>query len=406
MDYLSLLLQNDKHKKAIITDTESYSYQELYDAALQLRNSAEKNAQVIFIHEDTILRQLINFLAYSGTETVPVIATAVSKAQDFSATEVPSGACMGVMTSGSTGKSKLLWRSFASWYDFFPEQNKIFGVNDETVIFCQGSLAFTGNLNIYLSVLFAGGTLVVTEKFLPRHWLQLIKEHKVNTLYLIPSKLLLLPKCFSGINKMIKSIISGSQSMGLKEAEKLKKIFPQTEICLYYGASELNYISYIKDSEMTDDKTNIGRPFQGVDVFIDNEEIFVTTAYGVEGISQPFSLKDKGYLDEAGCLHFLGRTDDIYNVNGLKISSQKVEQALMDISQVNEAAVVLHHENDADYLIAFIGSDQQLKKHELVQALKQNLADHELPRQFYCLPSLPKNESSKIDKLKLLELLK
>lgn len=406
MDYLSLLLQAEQDKTAVIADSESYSYKELYEAALQVRKSADKKEKTAFIHEDTIIGQLIKFLAFSGTETVPVIATAVSRQQKFSVHAVPENACMGVMTSGSTGKSKLLWRSFNSWYDFFPEQNRVFGVNSDTVIFCQGSLAFTGNLNIYLSVLYAGGTLVVTEKFLPKHWLKMMEDNHVNTVYLIPSKLLLLPKCFRGINNEIKSIISGSQSMGLKEAEKLKKIFLQAGICLYYGASELNYISYIKDCDMTDDKTNIGRPFANVEVFIENGEIFVNTAYGVEEITLPFSLKDRGYLDEAGCLHFNGRTDDICNINGIKVSSQKVEQAIMDIELVNEAAVLLCHENDVDHLAAFVGSEQQLKKQELVKELKKHLADYEIPKKFYFLQSLPKNESSKIDKLRLYELLK
>ena len=42
----------------------------------------------------------------------------VNKKQQFSCEAIPEAACMGVMTSGSTGKSKLLWRSYHSWADF------------------------------------------------------------------------------------------------------------------------------------------------------------------------------------------------------------------------------------------------------------------------------------------------
>lgn len=403
MDYLTLLAQKQQDKAALITDERSYSYGELVSLAAAIRGSEVLPAQAVFIHAGRIAEQLVKFLAYSGTLSVPVIATEVSRAQQFNIEDIPAEACMGVMTSGSTGRSKLLWRSYRSWVDFFPQQNRIFGIDNSTVIFCQGSLAFTGNLNIYLSVLAAGGTIVATEKFRPRHWLEMIKSFGVNTMYLIPSKLLLLAKMVREAEQGVRHIVSGSQSLGRKDAEKLQKAFPCTEITLYYGASELNYITYIKDSEMTEDRTNIGRAFPGVHVSVKNEEIFVDTPYGVEGIAMPFSLKDRGYLADDGSLHFLGRIDDICNVNGMKISAGKVEQALTDISEVTEAAVMAVHRNDADSLVAFVAAEKRYSKQELLLLLKESLTEYEVPKQFIYLPELPKNESGKIDRLKLAE---
>lgn len=331
----------------------------------------------------------------------PIIATELSKKQQFELGHIPERACMGVMTSGSTGKSKLLWRDYHSWADFFPEQNRIFGVDEQTIIFCQGSLAFTGNLNIYMGVLAAGGTLIVTEKFRPKHWLQLMHQYDVNTLYLIPSKLMLLPKFMSAANERIRYIISGSQTMGRQEADKLLAVFPNTEITLYYGASELNYITYIKDKDMTEDRTVIGRPFKGVGINIEQEEIFIDTPYHVEEIAMPFSLKDRGYVDENGWLHFLGRTDDICNVNGRKVSSVKVTTSLTDLPNIVEAAVLAKHEGDSDVLVAYVATTASYSKQVLVKLLRETLEDYELPKQFVFLEHLPRNESGKIDKLAL-----
>lgn len=47
--------------------------------------------------------------------------------------------------------------------------------------------------------------------------------------------------------------------MGGAEAVQFKKAFPEAEITLYYGASELNYITYIRGSEMKED-TDAGWP--------------------------------------------------------------------------------------------------------------------------------------------------
>ena len=405
MDYLQMLKEQPQEKLALVEDSEAYTYARLVQEAQELRAALAYSELAVFIHEDSIARQLVRFVAYSGTKTVPIIATEVSRTQQFDVGAIPEAACMGVMTSGSTGKSKLLWRSYHSWADFFPEQNRVFGVDDKTVIFCQGSLAFTGNLNIYMGVLAAGGTLIVTQRFRPRHWLELMAERGVNAIYLIPSKLLLLPKFMREPNTRVRSIISGSQSMGRVEADKLLEVFPEAEITLYYGASELNYITYIKDSEMTDDRTLIGRPFAGVQVSVVDEEIFIDTPYHVEAISLPFSLKDRGRLDAEGRLHFLGRTDDILSVNGRKVSAVKVSRALMDLPDVEEAAVLVVHVDDADVLTAFVGAVQEYSKQQLVKLLRASLEDYELPKQFIFLPELPHNESGKVDKAALKRLL-
>ena len=400
-DYLAMLAAQPQEKLALVDDATSFTYGQLVAAASKLRERADFSQPAVFIHEDTIAQQLLQFVAYSGTATRPIIATELSRNQHFDVGQIPPKACMGVMTSGSTGKSKLLWRDYHSWADFFPEQNRIFGVDEESIIFCQGSLAFTGNLNIYMGVLAAGGTLIVTEKFRPRHWLQLMEQYAVNTIYLIPSKLMLLPKFMSVPNEQLRHIISGSQTMGRQEADKLLAVFPKAEITLYYGASELNYITYIKDKDMTDDRTVIGQPFAGVGISINNEEIFIDTPYHVENITLPFSLKDRGYVDERGWLHFLGRTDDICNVNGRKVSSVKVTTALTDIEGVVEAAVLSRHIADADVLVAFVASTTSYTKQELVRRLRERLEDYELPKQFIFLEQLPRNESGKIDKLAL-----
>ena len=404
MRYLDLLLNQNPHKLALITDFAQYTYGDLIAKAQKMPLI---KANYTFIHENLIVEQLSKFLAYSGTKTVPIIATQASKHQDFTAytKTIPPNACMGVMTSGSTGKSKLLWRNFASWADFFPEQNNIFGINKQSIIFCQGSLAFTGNLNIYLSVLAAGGTIVATEKFAPKTWLQMIIKNKVNCLYLIPSKLLLLPKILKQANLSIKHIISGSQSMGKPQANMLKKIFPNAEIILYYGASELNYITYIKDKDMTEDITLIGKPFNNVHICIDKntQEILVHTPYHIEQITLPFSLKDRGYIDKLGNLHYLGRSDDIINLNGMKISLYKIEHTLRKLLPIKEIATKIIHTNDIDQLVAFIVTENKLpiNKVEALKKLKPYLSEYEIPKKFICLANLPKNESGKIDKQNL-----
>lgn len=401
MRYIDFLTKQNSKKLALITEYGKYTYGDLIAKVKSIMPSKQR---YIFIYEDLIINQLCKFLAYSGTQTVPIIATQVSKQQQFNINPdtIPQNACMGVMTSGSTGKSKLLWRNYTSWADFFPEQNKIFGLNEQSIIFCQGSLAFTGNLNIYMGILATGGTIVATEKFAPKTWLNMLEKYDVNCIYLIPAKLLLLPKILKRANSSIKHIISGSQSMGKVQADLLKRIFPNTEITLYYGASELNYITYIKDKYMTEDTTLIGKPFTNVKIDINKitQEILIDTPYHIEQISMPFSLKDRGYIDSTGNLHFLGRNDDIANLNGIKISLYKIEHTLLKFLPIKEIATKIFHINDMDILVAFTATENNLpiNKIEAIKLLKPYLSEYEIPKKFIYLSALPKNESGKIDK--------
>lgn len=84
-------------------------------------------------------------------------------AQKFNPTNV-----FEVKTSGSTDAPKILRRTFESWADFFPTQNKIFRVDESSRLFMHGDLNFTGNLNALLSILYAGGSVVTTDKFAPK----------------------------------------------------------------------------------------------------------------------------------------------------------------------------------------------------------------------------------------------
>ena len=63
---------------------------------------------------------------------------------------------------------------------------------------------------------------------------------------------------------------------------------------MYYGASELNYITYIRGSEMKEDTTLVGRAFPEVDVWIENDHFHVKTRYGILGIGNDAVIGDCG----------------------------------------------------------------------------------------------------------------
>lgn len=143
MQYIDYLTKQPSDKDAIIINGDRYTYGKLYvlvqDARARLPQVAEKHLYPI--RETGILKQLVLFLACAGTNQVPVIVPADSKLEvtdPLFDTPVPERAVMAVMTSGTTGIPKILFRSFESWADFFAIQNAVFGVDADSRLFVPG----------------------------------------------------------------------------------------------------------------------------------------------------------------------------------------------------------------------------------------------------------------------------
>lgn len=415
LEMIEKIQEETPEKEAFRSRKEVLSYRELYQRAKSRQREilAEEPDKRHFriIRRDTILGQLTDFLACQGTNLVPVIMPEESLIPEKLLAQIPPAeACVAVMTSGSTGECKLLLRTFSSWYGMFPIQNEVFDIDGESRLFMQGSLAFTGNLNLYIAQLSAGAAILAEDVFDPRLWLSELKEWKANGIYLLPAKLRLLCDTAerrgakTGAFPDIRTILGGSQSLGREDAARLHTWFPHARITLYYGATESNYVTYLYDTEMGEDKTRIGRPFPGVRVRCDEAgRIRITTPYGILGFPEDAFIGDGGHVDEEGFFCFDGRMDDICSVNGRKVSMFRVESALSDLEPVEEAAVKTVQKNGREMLAAWVvlkgksGADAETIR----GFLNTRLASWEIPKLFYFQDHLPKNESGKISKKEL-----
>lgn len=68
--------------------------------------------------KSAIAQQLIEFIAFAGTDNVPVLAPQEADTEHLKDIVPPPEACMGAMTSGTTGRAKVLFRTYESWAGF------------------------------------------------------------------------------------------------------------------------------------------------------------------------------------------------------------------------------------------------------------------------------------------------
>jgi propionyl-CoA synthetase len=112
---------------------------------------------------------------------------------------------------------------------------------------------------------------------------------------------------------------------------------------------------------------------------------------------------DGGYKDEDGYVYVMGRTDDVINVAGHRLSTGSMEAVLASHPAVAECAVVGVHDDlkgqvPRGFVVLKAGADadpDQLQA-ELVQAVRDRIGPVAALRQVDVVPALPKTRSGKI----------
>ena len=411
------------YKIALIVDEEQYTYGQLYDAIISMEynntsriinldqfNDGQKN-KVLLIQSLSFVEQLLQWLwgLYKGY--IPMVchnemdvAYIDELARIISVEGVPTSADFGVLTSGTTGRPKPLWRSESSWREFFDIQNNIFYINKDTKIFLHGSFSFTGVSNMVVAVLWSGGTVITTKSLRPIRWIQLIEKYHVDHIYALPTKLRLLVRhCKSKLDS-INYIIGGSQVLDRQLMEQLELICPNMEFILYYGASELNYITYCTGKEWLDREGTVGRPFPSVKIAEQNSVIYVTTKHHIEGIPDTYTVNDCGYIDSDEYLMFHGRRGDVINKGGYKISIPEMELYLQSLQGVSEVAVItINDEIRGEDFIAYMVLEDNAELSKIVECIHHERPSVEWPKAILEIPMIPLTECSKVDKRKLKE---
>lgn len=402
--------QQDTHRQALVIDDKSYTYGDL----LRMMNQTtldSKSSDVCFIVEHHPLNQLLTFLAALSLGIKPVIChpnlspeIRLALASEASASDLRLAADFGILTSGTSGKPKILWRTMSSWVDFFAEQNRIFHMDQKTALFLKGNFSFSGNLNMALAVLHEGGQLIISDKSSPRSWVQLCQICHVSHLYLLPSLLQVLASHLNSRELDLSYIISSSQTLPVPLIRDLYDRQPTCDIIVFYGASELSFISWCKGRELLDNPNLVGLAFKNVQIKLKNNKIYVTTPYAAVGVRCPYTVEDYGHFSKAGLI-LEGRPSDWANYAGTKLHLPTIRQKLLSSSFVKDAfCLKLSSHLAGDEVHAFLVLKDGISLAEAKQSLATVLLATEQPKYWHAIDAIPLMDSSKVDVQRLKKL--
>jgi propionyl-CoA synthetase len=110
---------------------------------------------------------------------------------------------------------------------------------------------------------------------------------------------------------------------------------------------------------------------------------------------------DGGYFDEDGYLYVMGRTDDVINVAGHRLSTGSIEAVLAAHPAVAECAVIgvadeIKGQVPRGLVVLKAGASDEGLAEELIDAVRENIGAVASFKAVNVVPALPKTRSGKI----------
>lgn len=139
------------------------------------------------------------------------------------------------------------------------------------------------------------------------------------------------------------------------------------------------------------------RPYQGIQLYQQEGKFFVRGGH----LSEPVALDDNFEISESGWFSNLGRTTDLIKIGGKRASLTELNRILTQLPAV-EDGVFFKVKNGR--LAALVVSSAL--KSEIIAELKPAIDAVFLPRMIYQVTKLPRNETGKIIKSELEQLIK
>ncbi|WP_251860137.1 AMP-binding protein [Clostridium sp. Marseille-Q2269] len=335
---------------------------------------------------------------------------------------------LGALSSGTTGKRKVVYRDHISWTSAFKYQSEIFNIDSHDTLFLVGSLSYTANLNSAIHMLNEGGTIVFSKSIYPKTWIRQIEQDNITSIFMVPAHYRLLLKELKNNINNIKSLVSAGAKIDVDTVKKLKHRFPKAGICEYYGASELGHITYINFRENFNDNS-VGKPFPGVKIWIENIEIpikkvennkntilnedlnnefkltlkkgrvWVESSYIAPAFRPKATVGDIGKIDKQGNLYILGRENGIINKGGVKILPYEVEKILNKHPKIVQSVVFPIADNMKGQEVAavILTKDRALTRKEIMDYCREHLDSHKRPKKLNIVSNIKLNSNGKID---------
>ncbi|MEO7402619.1 MAG: AMP-binding protein [Burkholderiales bacterium] len=338
-------------------------------------------------------------------------------------------------TSGTTGRAKGALITHANMVVqsvyLHPQEWRL---SAEDRFLAVNPLAHRAGAARLFNALGLGATLVVMEQFDVEAALTLIERERITVTGFVPTVLrMLLPhlranpaRCAS-----LRRIIVSTEAFPVELKREILALLPHVEFHSLFGSTEV-LVTNLNHAEQFTHPASVGRPLPGVEVRLVDEqdrevgsgevgELVVRS--GVPGRWATF----RGYFNQAeatakaikagwvytgdmaradadGYLYIVDRKKDMVISGGYNIYSKEVEQTLLSLPGVTDAAVIGVPDpiyGEAVAAVIELTAGATLTVEQVIEHSRQHLASYKKPRHIAFMQALPRNSTGKVLKHEL-----
>ncbi|MFC0544700.1 AMP-binding protein [Kutzneria chonburiensis] len=282
----------------------------------------------------------------------------------------------------------------------------------------------------------AGATAVLLQRFDAEAAVDAIEQHRVTTLVGVPPMYQALLHVDAARLRdaliTVRLLTSGAAPLSPSLLEAVQKA---TSLPVFEGYG-LTETAPVLTSTLVGGQVkpgSVGRPLPGIELrlvdtdgqpFAEDEEFVLPdddaglvsvrgenlfSGYWPDGAHGPdaegwFRTGDVGYLDDDGDLHLVDRAGDLIIVNGFNVYPHEVEQVIVELPQVAEAAVVgvpSETTGEAVKAVIVLGQDEELTADAVTEHCAERLAKFKVPVTVEFADVLPHSPTGKLVRSRL-----
>lgn len=347
-------------------------------------------------------------------------------------------------TSGSTGEPKLIRHTHASALAFAEWAADEYGLSAEDRLSNHSSHhTCFATFDYYAAARAAATTVVLTPAamLMPASLASLVAEERISVWYSVPTalvQLLLRGNLADQALDALRWVLFAGETFPEKHLQALRRQLPGARFSHVYGSTEVNVCTYfhLPDGDELPAPLPIGRPCSNARSLVVDEdgvalgpgepgELLIhgsTVMTGYWGdpdrnaealVERPepgdftstwFRTGDRVMTLDDGNLVFAGRADRQIKVRGFRVELEEVENALLALAPVLEAATWAVPDGEGSSAIrAAVVCDPGVTtdRKALLGALKERLPLYALPAALHVVDAMPRTPTGKVDRRQL-----
>ena len=339
-----------------------------------------------------------------------------------------------VYTSGSTGKPKGVMLTHLNTVSNMRSIVQYLHLTKDDRVMVVLPFYYIYGKSLLMTHFLVGGSVVIDNRFTyPNAVLKTMQKTEVTGFAGVPSTFMILLNK-SSLNqytfKSLRYITQAGGAMAPSVQKEVVKAFSPAKVYIMYGATEAApRLSYVEPDMLPKKWGSIGKPVPNVELYVaDNTGREVKAGETGEIVARGSNImagywrdpegtkevlkdgiyytSDLGKVDKDGFLYVVGRKKDFIKVGGFKVSAKEIEERILELDEVHETAVIGVNDTILGEAVkAFIVAKEKININAdtINKHLKGKLPPYEIPKYYEFRKILPKNESGKILKQKLIE---